>query len=106
MLISADSIINIVTVSLANVTINNNTVTHTIIITMKTVMRMMNAPVAKPPMNKPLTAAGEKELLVAAAGEKELFNLVASDCRELLQLVQSTATTPTSIPSTTKEKGA
>ena len=45
-------------------------------------MRMMNAPVAKPPMNKPLTAAGEKELLVA------------SDCRELLQLVQSTSTTP------------
>ena len=57
-------------------------------------MRTMNAPVAKPPMNKPLTAAGEKELLVA------------SDCRELLQLVHSTATTPTSIPSTTKEKGA
>ena len=73
---------------------------------MKTVMRTMNAPVAKPPMNKPLTAAGEKELLVASAGEKELFNLVVSDCRELLQLVQSTATTPTSIPSTTKEKGA
>ena len=70
------------------------TVTHTIIITMKTVMRTMNAPVAKPPMNKPLTAAGEKELLVL------------SDCRELLQLVQSTATTPISIPSTTKEKGA
>ena len=97
-LISADSIMIIVTASLANVTINNTTVTvtHTIIITMKTVMRTMNAPVAKPPMNKPLTAAGEKEL----------FNLVASDCRELLQLVQSTATTPTSIPSTTKEKGA
>ena len=77
-----------------NVTINNITVTHTIIITMKMVMRTMNTPVAKPPMNKPLTAAGEKELLVL------------SDCRELLQLVQSTATTPISIPSTTKEKGA
>ena len=58
---------------------------------MKVVMRMMNEPVAKPPMNKPLTAAGEKE---------------SSDCSELLQLVQSTATTPTSIPSTIKEKGA
>ena len=57
---------------------------------MKMVMRMMNALVAKPPMNKPLAAAGEKELLVL------------SDCRELLQLVQFTATTPISIPSTIK----
>ena len=51
------------------------TVTHTIIIAMKMVMRTINAPVARPPMNKPLTVAGEKELLVA------------SDCREFLQLV-------------------
>ena len=69
--------------------------TYTIIITMKMMMRVMTAPVANPPMNEPLTTAGEKKL----------FNLVASDCRELLQLVQSTATTPTSIPSTIKEKG-
>ena len=68
--------------------------TYTIIITMKTVIRTMNAPVAKPPTNKPLTAAGEKELLVVL------------DFGELLQLVQSTATSLTIIPSTIKEKGA
>jgi hypothetical protein len=62
---------------------------------MKKMMRMMNAPVTKPPMNKPLTTTGERELMV-----------VGADCSESIQLVQSTATTPTSIPSTIKEKGA
>jgi hypothetical protein len=57
---------------------------------MKKMMRTMNAPVTKPPMNKPLITTGERELMVA----------------DSIQLVQSTATTPTSIPSTIKEKGA
>ena len=66
-LVCSNSIIIIVTVNLTklNVTINNITVTHTIIITMKMVMRTMNTPVAQPPMNKPLTAAGEKELYIS-----------------------------------------
>ena len=91
MLVCSNSIIIIVTASLANVTINNYSYSH---YNYHDENGNENAPVAKPPINKPLTAAGEKELQVS------------SDCRELLQLVQSTATTPTSIPSTTKEKGA
>ena len=51
---------------------------------------MMSIPVAKPPMNKPLAAAGETEPV---------------DWREFIQSSQSTATTVTDIPSTIKENG-
>ena len=50
-----------------------------------------SAPVAKPPMNKPLAEAGGRE---------------PADWRELLQLTQSTGTTVTDVPSTIKENGA
>ena len=56
-----------------------------------TMMSITSAPVVNPPMNKPLAAAGE-------SGEP-------ADWRELLQLLQSTATTVTDIPSTIKENG-